>query len=416
MAAEVGALGLSEYIVVGLPQGIPRQTQQLIMDIEKFGVEPELVAEFDSSTTHEYAGNWLAATSIKESIVDELAGKIKSRKMRVAKVAAAATTVFGSMAAFDTVSSQEASASCTWVLRDPVLNLWECVEDNPPPPPPPQPTPAPTAAPTNSPVVTTPLATTPKAAPPSVKPSNTVPQTTENPDPDGDSWLASSADPNTVDYLEYSSGNTDNGAPIDGVQVARDLGINVEPSTPEGARNAQIARSVAKQDWPTIIVNFEYYGIAVLDQTTTTSTTEASTTTTSTTEPETTSTTSSVAATSTTTKVVLNPPTTIVTGGGGDANKGGSEGGSNGLEIGLGLLAAAGVADRIAGRKVYGSIRHSYLISRIAEWSHDHGGRSRRGPGVGSKPGTHPLTGDTAMGRQKTDFAPQAHNNRSKKR
>lgn len=368
-------------------------------------------------------GIGLADVSAPRSAAKGEAGRIKSRLLRVS---AAVTIALGIGAAAENSNTEKAFASCTWVLTDPLGNTWTCVEDPPtetttPPPPPPSTDPAPPPPSTNSKPPTT---TAPSSGGGGGKTTTTVaaPVNTEapNPDPDADTYLAGDPDPNLIDFLENSPGNTFNGAPIDGVQVAKDLGINVDPSTPDGARNAQIARSVAQEDWPTVIANFGNYGIAVMYPTTTTelaaTTTEVATTTTSTTPATTTTATSTPRNTTTTIMVTASPPTTGAPREIGSGNTDDKDPDSKALllDFGVGLLAVGVAVDHIAGRKTFGKWRNSYVLGTFSDWRYDLRDRRRRGPGIGSKPGTPPLTGGAALGRHKTDYAPRTHNSPTK--
>lgn len=100
---------------------------------------------------------------------------------------------------------------------------------------------------------------------------------------DGDAYIPGPANPDqfTQDYLDTSVGLGD-----PGVDIAKGMGINVDESTTGGKINSQIARSVAPEDWATVIANFAQYGVVVMETTTTTATTTTSLAPTTTAVPE----------------------------------------------------------------------------------------------------------------------------------
>lgn len=157
---------------------------------------------------------------------------------------------------------------------------------------------------------------------------------------DGDPYIPAPTNPDqsTQDYLDTSIGLGQVG-----VDRAREQGINVDESTDAGKVNAQIARSVAPEDWDTVIANFNAYGVVVMETTTTTTTTTQVPTTTTTKIPETTI---AVIPDTTLEQTILIPTNNT-------GSKGGATAGeiAGGVGIGLGSLAVIGALFAVARRR-----------------------------------------------------------------
>jgi hypothetical protein len=223
-------------------------------------------------------------------------------------------------------SSGEAGADCWVEIDENGNNIVKC--DN--------------VVATTSPPVYTPPSGNPGVPETTVKPRPKPTTTTINPDSDMDTYLLETEDPEAKDFNDGSPGI---GEP--GVEIAANYGINVDPTTEEGARNIQIARTVAEKDWPLIVESFAAYGLTVMNPTTTTTTELVTTTTQAVTTTEAVSTSTSLLAESTTTQSTAASTSTsetkevIVIPIDDDISSG--EGNSNLFAIGGGIIGAGGV-------------------------------------------------------------------------